>query len=343
MRLQDIATKLNGTLTNNSNVDILGISSPKAGKINTLAVAGTIELLKQLIDSPVSALVIDKAPEHALLIPFILVDNCQLALITLLELFAPPHVVKQERHPSFVAAPCAQISNRSEIGPNVVIGKQSHVGDNTQLKANIVIGNNVQIGQHCIIHPNVTVYDNTKIGNNVIIHAGTVIGADGFGYHFHDGKHQKLHHLGNVIIDDDVEIGANTTIDRGTLGSTHIGSGTKIDNLVQVAHNVTLGKNNILCAYTGIAGSVTAGDNVIFAADVGIGDHVTIADNVTLGPRTGIPSHKKLSSGTTWLGNPGRPIEKAIEQIVSIQRIPGIKKQLKKLQAQMKKLTGSGD
>ena len=204
--------------------------------------------------------------------------------------------------------------------------------------AGAVVGPNAKLGQHCLLHANATIAHHCVLGNRVKVHSGTTVGSDGFGYHFDGKTHLKLQHIGDVEIGSNVEIGANTAIDRATLGTTKIGDDTKIDNLVQIAHNVTLGKNNILCAFSGVAGSVTAGDNVIFAADAGAGDHVTIEDNVTIGPRTGIPSKKRLSSGTTWLGNPARPADKAIEQIVSMQRIPGMKKQLKSLQQKLKEL-----
>jgi len=336
MRLQEIALLLNGTLIGNENVDIINVCSPEKGIIDNIAVANSNELLEQALHTKLSAIVVNKKPDAELAINIIIVENCKLALIKLLELFTPTMKRNYGIHPSATIGTNSQIHEKSTIGPNVVIGNNCVIAEDVILKANIVIGDNVSILNGSTIHPNTTIYDNTQIGDNVIIHSGCVIGSDGFGYHYHNDEHLKLNHIGNVKIDKNVEIGANTTIDRATMGSTHIGAGTKIDNLVQIAHNVTLGKNNILCAYVGIAGSVTAGDNVIFAADAGIADHVHINDNVTVGPRAGIASNKTLPSGTTWLGNPGRPFEKAIEQITSIQRIPGIKKQLKKLQDKVK-------
>ena len=207
----------------------------------------------------------------------------------------------------------------------------STIGNNCILKSHIHIGQNVHLGDDNVIHPHVTVYDNSHIGSRVIIHASTVIGSDGFGYTFVDGQHLKVPHLGKVIIEDDVEIGANTAVDRATMGATVIGKGTKIDNLVQVAHSVKLGKNNILCGFTGIAGSCTSGDNVIFAANVGVSDHVQIDNNVILGARTGVPPNKHLKEGEVYLGNPARIKDVAIKHELSVNRIPLMRKNIKTL------------
>lgn len=331
MHLEEIAALLEGEIIGEPAVQITGLCAPYQATSQAITVAGNEELIQQAENSIAAALVISQRPQITLTKPAVLVKDHQQALLSLLALFAPKHQSRQQISPSATIASSANVPNSCDIGANVVIEEGVILADNVTIAANTVIGANSQIGSDCIIHPNVTIYPNSIIKDRVIIHAGCVIGADGFGYQFNGQVHQKRHHLGNVVIESDVEIGANTTIDRATLGSTQIGEGTKIDNLVQVAHNVELGKHNILCAYTGIAGSTKSGNNVIFAADVGVGDHVTIEDNVILGARTGIPSNKKLSANTTWLGNPGRPQDKAIEQIVSMQRIPSMKKQMQNL------------
>lgn len=232
----------------------------------------------------------------------------------------------------------SELAPSAQIAKTAVIGKGCKIGANTIIKANVVIGNNVEIGANCIIHPQTTIYDSCKIGNKVIIHASCVLGADGFGYHYHQGRHLKIPHIGRVVIADEVEIGAHSTIDRATLGKTSIGFGTKIDNHVQIAHSVTLGKHNILCAFTGIAGSTKSGDNVIFAANVGVSDHVTIEDNVILGARSGVPPKKLLRGGATYLGSPARPKKKALEQELGVIRIPFLKKQIALLKQKVAKL-----
>lgn len=338
MLLQTLAEHLQASIIGDANVDILSVSAPDNAQINTITVANSKNFLNQALESDVSAIVVETAPEQTIDRPLLIVENCQLALITLLNLFFKQKSPKPSIHPSAVISENSQVHSSAEIGANVVIGEHCIIHENVIIQANTVLGDNITVGKNSHLHPNVTIYNDSSIGENTIIHAGCVIGSDGFGYHFDGKTHLKLQHIGDVEIGSNVEIGANTAIDRATLGTTKIGDDTKIDNLVQIAHNVTLGKNNILCAFSGVAGSVTAGDNVIFAADAGAGDHVTIEDNVTIGPRTGIPSKKRLSSGTTWLGNPARPADKAIEQIVSMQRIPGMKKQLKSLQQKLKEL-----
>ena len=193
------------------------------------------------------------------------------------------------------------------------------------------VGHHVHIGHDTILHPHVTLYDHCQLGERVCIHASSVIGSDGFGYTLQAGQHFKVPHVGRVIIHNDVEIGANTVIDRATIGATVIGEGTKIDNLVQVAHSVKLGQHNILCAFTGIAGSTVSGNHVVFAANVGVSDHVRIDDGVILGARAGVPPKKHLRQGHVYLGNPARPKDKAIEHELATTRIPIMRKNLKRL------------
>lgn len=253
------------------------------------------------------------------------------AFIQLLNHFYPSKKPTIAVHPTAVIAEDVVIGNNVAIGPYVAIESGTTIGDNCVIKAHVSIGANVKIDKATTLHPHVTIYDNCRIGARVAIHASSVIGSDGFGYTFVDNQHMKVPHIGNVIIEDDVEIGANTVVDRATLGSTVIGAGTKIDNLVQVAHSVKLGKQNILCAFTGIAGSTISGDQVIFAANVGVSDHVRIDDGVILGARAGVPSKKHLKAGNIYLGSPARPKDKAIEQELSLTRIPIMRKNLKAL------------
>jgi UDP-3-O-[3-hydroxymyristoyl] glucosamine N-acyltransferase len=251
------------------------------------------------------------------------------AFIKLLNHFYPPQKAKLGIHPTALIADDVRIGDSVSIGPYVVIESGSVIGDGCVFKSHIHIGHNVQVGDHTTLHPQVTIYDNCQIGSHVIIHASTVIGSDGFGYTFVDGQHLKVPHVGKVIVEDHVEIGANTAIDRATMGATVIGQGTKVDNLVQVAHSVKLGKNNILCGFTGIAGSTVSGDNVIFAANVGVSDHVRIDSNVILGARTGVPPNKHLKEGEVYLGNPARIKDLAIKHELSVNRIPLLRKNIK--------------
>lgn len=271
--------------------------------------------------------------------PVIQVANPFKAFIQLLNHFYPTAKPVAGIHPTAVIAKEVILGKQVSIGPYVHIESGAVIGDNCILKSHVSVGANVEIGADTTIHPKVTIYDNCKIGARVCIHASTVIGSDGFGYTFVDGYHMKVPHVGNVIVEDDVEIGANSVVDRATLGSTIVGAGTKIDNLVQVAHSVKLGKHNILCAFTGIAGSTTSGNNVIFAANVGVSDHVRIDDGVILTARAGVPPRKHLKQGNVYLGNPARPREKAIEQELSVSRIPLMRKNMKSMNEKIVALT----
>lgn len=212
-------------------------------------------------------------------------------------------------HPSAMVDESAKVSENVHIDQNVKIGARTSVGKNTFISANSVIGNKVTIGEGSYIHPNVTIYDNSVIGNKVIIHSGTVIGSDGFGYVPKDGKVYKVPQMGKVEIKDNVEIGANSCIDRGMFASTVIGEGTKIDNQVQIAHNVELGKNVLLAAQVGIAGSSTVGDNTVMGGQVGVVDHVKVGSNVKLAARTAVLS--SVDDNKTYFGYPQREVSEA--------------------------------
>ncbi len=271
--------------------------------------------------------------------PIIQVANPFKAFIQLLRHFYPEHKPTMGIHPTAVIADDVILGKNLSIAAFVVIESGSKIGDNCVIKSHVHIGHHVTVGENTTIHPHVTVYNNSIIGSRVSIHASTVIGSDGFGYTFENGKHVKVPHVGHVIIEDDVEIGANSVIDRATLGATVIGEGTKIDNLVQIAHSVRLGKHNILCAFTGIAGSTTSGNHVIFAANVGVSDHVRIDDGVILGARAGVPSKKHLKQGNIYLGSPARPKDKAIEQELATTRIPFMRKNIRALSEKVALLT----
>jgi UDP-3-O-[3-hydroxymyristoyl] glucosamine N-acyltransferase len=337
--ISTLAQQLDAQLIGDAQLSIHQFCEPEHPTPGGIVLLQDASQLASLSGSDISAIVIEQG-SHELTTDktLLIVKSCQTAFIQLLEMFAPKHQVMAATHKSVVIGEHCHIDEHVMLQANVVIGSGVTIAKGVTIRANSVIGNNVSIGENCVIYPNVTVYDNCQLGNNVILHAGVVIGCDGFGYQFDGKQHLKRHHLGRVIIEDNVEIGANTTIDRATLGDTVIGAGSKLDNLVQVAHNVKLGSNNILCAYTGVAGSCTTGNNVIMAADVGVADHVTIEDNVILGARTGIPPKKRLSSGTRWLGNPGRPEKKAIEQVIYAQRLPALAEQVKKLKAKIKEM-----
>lgn len=241
-------------------------------------------------------------------------------------------------HPTAVIADDVELGRDVSIGAGTVIAEGTCIGDGTVIGPHCVIGRRVRIGSHCIIYGNVTVYDDVDLGNRVILHSGVVIGSDGFGFARAGDHYEKFPQIGRVVIEDDVEIGANSTIDRAALGVTWIGRGTKIDNLVHIAHNCRIGRNVLIAAQTGIAGSVVIGDDVIIGGQVGIGDRARIEDGAVLASKCGVPTSKIIRKGQTVWGIPARPIKEYLESIAYISRLPKIKEELEELKKKLEEL-----
>ncbi len=235
-------------------------------------------------------------------------------------------------HPTAIVAPLARVGENVGIGPYAVIGEDVHVGNGTQIGAHSVIGAGCWIGEDCRVHARVTLYRGVRIGNFVEIHSGAVIGADGFGYAFDGERYWKFPQAGIVEIDDGVEIGANATIDRGSLDDTRIAKGVKIDNLVHVGHNVQIGAHTVIAAQTGISGSSKLGHHVVCGGQVGIADHCTLEDRSIAGAQAGIPTGKTIRSGQTVWGTPARPLDKFKEAYAWFARLPELGARIKKLE-----------
>ncbi len=242
----------------------------------------------------------------------------------------------------------ATISPQAAIDSSVILGTAVHIaafssiaanseiGDHSIIFAGVHVGSNVKIGKQCRIYPNVVIYDNTEIGNDVIIHAGAVIGADGFGYKFRDNQHLKVPHVGNVVIEDQVEIGANTCIDRGALGATRIGRGSKIDNLVQLGHNNRVGKNVIICGQSGISGSCVIEDGAILAGNSGVADHVTIGQGAVVMARSGVS--QDIQPHTQVFGAPAKDRKIAWRELAALTQLPELLKKFKQLEKRFTEL-----
>jgi len=235
-------------------------------------------------------------------------------------------------HPTAIIDPSAQLGQRVSIQPHAVIEAGARIGDDTIIGAGGYIGHETTIGSSCLIYPRVTIRERSRIGSRVIIHSGAVIGADGFGFEMVDGRQQKIQQFGIVQIDDDVEIGANTTIDRARFGRTWIQEGAKIDNLVQVAHNVVIGKNTVIAAQTGIAGSVQIGQRVLIGGQVGIIGHIEIGDNTAIGAQSGI---SKNISGGAWWASPAVPLAEAKQQIAWVRRLGKLFARVKEIEKKL--------
>jgi UDP-3-O-[3-hydroxymyristoyl] glucosamine N-acyltransferase len=317
--LQELATLCGGELRGDSTQKISGaaaLSEAVPGEITFYADPRYMARLRKTRASAVFVPLDFSEPTDAAQIR---VANPSKAFEQVVLKLAPkPIVVAAGIHPTAVVDPTAKIGEGVSIQPHAVIDYGAVIGDNTVLGAGSYVGQESRIGASCLIYPNVTIRERTQIGARVIIHSGAVIGADGFGFEFVDGQYKKIPQIGIVQIDDDVEIGANTTIDRARFGRTWIQEGVKIDNLVQIAHNVVVGKHAIIAAQTGISGSTRIGEKVMMAGQVGVIGHLTIDDNTVIAAQSGI---SKDLPGGAWFGSPAVPLADAKRQIAWIHRL----------------------
>lgn len=248
-----------------------------------------------------------------------------------------PEPARQRRiSPQADLAADVSLGKNVHIGPFSSIGEQCRIGDDCTIEASVHVGNNVSMGCNCRLHPNVVIYDNTVIGDNVTIHAGSIIGADGFGYKYRGNQHVKVPHVGNVVIEDNVEIGANTCVDRGALGSTRIGWGSKIDNLVQLGHNNVVGKNVIVCGQCGISGSCEIGDGAILAGSVGVADHVKIGSRAVVMARSGVS--QDIDPGAQVWGSPAKDRKVIWRELAALAKLPELVQKIKALESRIHRL-----
>jgi len=331
----EIAKLLAGEVLGDANATLTGFANADSAKPGDLTFAETEEFFLAAENSAATAIIAGKNSSSAKK-TVIRVDNPRLAFAKALAVFFPEPKFIAGIHPSAAIAASAQIDPTAHIGPHCTVGERVQVGANVVLQAGNFIGDDAVIGDETNLFSNVTIYPRTQIGKRVRIHAGAVIGSDGFGYVFDSGFHRKVPQVGNVVIGDDVEIGSNTSVDRGALGSTIIGKGTKIDNLVQVGHNVELGEYCILCAQVGIAGSAKLGKYTVLAGQVGIAGHLKIGNQVTIGSKSGVMHN--IPDGEKWLGIPAQPDKQAKRIMIAMQRLPDL---FKKIAAWEKKLGGT--
>ncbi|HEV2386970.1 MAG TPA: UDP-3-O-(3-hydroxymyristoyl)glucosamine N-acyltransferase [Candidatus Acidoferrales bacterium] len=260
------------------------------------------------------------------------VKDPKLAFAQAASFLAPPAPVACGIHPTAVIAPGVRMGPGAAVGAYAVIEEDVEIGPRSEIGAFCYLGRGSVVGAECRLYPRVTLYPRTRLRNRVIVHAGAVIGSDGFGYVRGADRQWKFPQVGDVEIGDDVEIGANTTIDRGSLGTTYLGRGVKIDNLVQVAHNVTVGEDAVIAAQTGISGSSIIGSDAVIGGQVGIADHCVIENGAVCGAQAGIPTGKKIRSGQVVWGTPARPLDKFKEQYAWFARLPELAERLRRLE-----------
>jgi len=335
LTVAELAKQLAGEVTGDAQATLTGFTMIDRAQAGHLTFAETPDYFAAAEASAATAIICgkDSASDKKILIR---VANPRIAFAKALAIFFPEPKFAPGIHPSAVIAKSAQVDPTAHIGPHCTIGERVKIGANAVLQASNFIGDDSVLGNETNLFPNVTVYSCSQIGKRVRIHSGTVIGSDGFGYVFDTSFHRKVPQVGNVVIGDDVEIGSNCSVDRGALGATVIGKGTKIDNLVQVAHNVEIGEHCILCAQVGIAGSAKIGSYSVLAGQVGIAGHLKIGNKVTVGSKSGVMHN--IPDGEMWLGIPAQPDKQAKRVMIALQRLPDL---LKKIAAWEKKLTGN--
>ncbi|PAF31343.1 UDP-3-O-(3-hydroxymyristoyl)glucosamine N-acyltransferase [Paenibacillus sp. 7516] len=332
--LNEIAEQLNGILIGNGNVVITGVGSISAAKEGEIAFV-TDKNLNKLDKCNASALIVPETTILEFKVPVIKVKNPRLDFIRLIEMFS-----KKTRSSGVVSSetiePSVTLGYNVQIDDFAVIQEDVSIGDHTIISAHSFIGKNVTIGTNCLIHPNVTILHDTFIGDNVIIHSGAVIGADGFGFEWDGQRQVKIPHIGNVIIFDDVEIGANTTIDRGTIDSTTIGKGTKMDNLIQIGHNVQIGEHCIIAGTSAIGGSSTIGNHVIMAGGSAVINNITIGDSCVVLAKTMVT--KNMPKNSMVSGYTARSHKRQLRESAALSRLPQTIKKLNEKLAELSQI-----
>jgi len=341
--LGDIARLLGGELVGDAQTLITGVSGLESATPGTISFVEHEKLLQEAMESAASALILPSAAEQQVRNaarkagkPAVLTGNPRLAFAKVIEYLQPANLPEKGIHPTAIIEPDAYIGNNVTIREFCYVGHQAHIGDNAVLYPHATVGDGAQIGDGSHLQYSVIVYPNVHIGKRVRIHAGSVIGSDGFGYVFHEGKHHKVPQVGTVLIEDDVEIGSNVCIDRAMLGATRIGEGSKIDNQVQVAHNVQIGRNCIICAQVGLSGSVVVEDNVMIAGQVGIRDHLRIGKGSVIAAKSGLMTNAE--EGEYLIGSPAVPNREFMRKEAATRKLPNALHALRRLEKQVQEL-----
>jgi UDP-3-O-[3-hydroxymyristoyl] glucosamine N-acyltransferase len=333
---QELANQIGARVEGDGSVELLGIAAPERAAASDLIYVDSLKNTPRAAASGASCV--------------IALDGLELPGKTVLRhrqpkvafakaaalLLGQPVIVPPGIHPTAVVAAGAQIATSAGIGPYAVVGANVHIGERTQIGPHTSVAAGCRIGADCRIHARVTLYTNVRIGDRVEIHSGAVIGADGFGYAYGEGRHWKFPQAGIVEIGDDVEIGANTTIDRGSLDNTQIGEGVKLDNLVHIGHNCKIGAHSVIAALVGLSGSCTFGKNVVVGGQAGFGERCELEDGAVIGGQSGVLGGKVVRTGQTVWGTPARPLARFKEEYAWYSRLPDLAARIKELEAKVR-------
>ena len=335
---KQIADFINGKIEGDENSSVNTFAKIEEGKAGALSFLSNPKYTHYLYDTKSSVVLVneDVVLEKPVEATIIRVKNAYECIAKLLQLYQASMPKKTGIHPLACISEKAIVGADCYVGAFACIGDGAKIGDGCQIYPNAVIGDNVSLGNNCLIYPNVTIYQGCRLGNNVTIHAGSVIGADGFGFAPNAEGYDKIPQIGIVTIEDNVEIGANTCVDRSTMGSTVIHKGVKLDNLVQIAHNVEVGENTVMSAQVGVAGSTKIGQWCMFGGQVGLAGHITIGDKTFLGAQSGVPGN--IKGNESLIGTPPMEPKAYFRSQAIFRRLPDIYKQLAELQKQVEEL-----
>ena len=335
--IKQIASLLGGTIEGDDNLEIWKLCKIEEGETGGLSFLANAKYTNYIYETNASAVIVsnDFVPEHPVKTTLLRVADPYLAFANLLKAYNEIQLNKKGVDPLAFVSTSATIGKDCYIGPFAFIGENAKIGDNAKIYPHTYVGDNVQVGDNTTLFAGVRLYHSVVVGSRCILHAGAVIGADGFGFApTADGSYQKIDQIGNVVIEDDVEIGANTTIDRATLGSTVIHKGVKIDNLCQIAHNVVVGQNTAMASQSGIAGSGKVGKHCIIAGQVGIVGHIEVGDNVTIAAQSGVT--RSFPSNVTILGSPATDANKQRKTYIYERNLEQLYKRVDELEKKLK-------
>ncbi len=333
-KLKELAQWVGGTVIGDGDIEISGVASVDEAQEGQITFIAETKYLPKLETTRASAILVSKEVSSPK--PLILTSNPRLALIKILHLFFDQPYQPRGIDPHAWISPTAVLGKDLTIYPFVYVGDRCRIEDRVTLYPGVYVGEDSCIGEDSVLYPNVTIYSGSMIGKRVILHGGVIIGADGFGYVKEGTKNVKVPQVGKVILEDDVEVGANSTIDRAAMGQTIIRKGVKIDNLVQIAHNVEIDEDSIIVAQVGIAGSTRIGKNVILAGQVGVIDHLQIGDNVLVGPQSGVAQN--LSPQQAYSGSPAMPHREWLRTVAIYPKLPEMKRSLADMEKRLKRI-----
>ena len=335
---KQIAEYVQGTIVGDENASVHTFAKIEEGIPGALSFLSNPKYTQYIYDTQSSIVLVNKdfEPEKEVKATLIKVNNAYESLAKLMTLYEQSQPKRTGIHPLAYVAPTAKIGENVYLAPFACVGDNAEIGDGTELHPHATVGRGAQVGKNCILYTNCNVYHDCRVGNNCILHSGSVVGADGFGFAPSPDGYEKIPQIGIAILEDNVEIGANTCIDRATMGATIIRKGVKLDNLIQIAHNVEVGSNTVMASQTGVAGSTKVGEWCMFGGQVGIGGHIKIGNKVNLGAQSGVPG--SIKDGQNLIGTPPMELKNYFKSSAVFKKLPDMYKELNALRKEIDEL-----